>query len=109
MVARVWHGWAKPEHADAYEAMLKPEPLPGLGKLKGYRGSCVLRHNAAAEVEFTTILFWDSIEAIRAVLGSNYEVAVVPEERRRYLLHYDDKATHYEVASVHQLSGFELA
>jgi hypothetical protein len=25
MIARVWHGRTKPEHADAYESMLKPE------------------------------------------------------------------------------------
>lgn len=28
LIARVWHGYAKPEHADSYEAMLKPELLP---------------------------------------------------------------------------------
>jgi len=34
MIARVWHGYTKPEHADAYEAMLKPELLPGISKAK---------------------------------------------------------------------------
>ncbi len=29
MIARIWHGYTKPENADAYEAMLKPKPLPG--------------------------------------------------------------------------------
>ena len=43
MIARVWHGYTKPEDADAYEAMLKPELLPGVGKLKGYEGSYLLR------------------------------------------------------------------
>jgi len=32
MIARVWHGYTKPEHADAYEAMLKPQLLPGSAK-----------------------------------------------------------------------------
>jgi hypothetical protein len=35
MIARIWHGYTKPEHADAYEAMLKPEILPGISKAKG--------------------------------------------------------------------------
>ncbi len=78
MIARIWHGYTSPEHADAYEAMLKPEPLPGLGKIKGYRGSYVLRRNSGSEVEFITILLWDSIEAIRAVAGTDYETAVGP-------------------------------
>jgi heme-degrading monooxygenase HmoA len=103
MIARIWHGYTTPEHADAYEAMLKPEPLPGLAKVKGYKGSYVLRRAAGDEVEFITILLWDSLDAIRAVAGADYEVAVVPEERRRYLKRYDAKAQHYEVASLHNL------
>src|SRR6059036_652321 len=101
MIARVWHGYTKPENADAYESMLKPEPLPGLGKVQGYRGSYVLRRNSGTEVEFITILLWESIDAIRAVAGPNYEIAVVPEERRKVLTRYDANAAHYEIASVH--------
>ncbi len=105
MIARVWHGYAKPDHADAYEAMLKPELLPGISKVKGFRGSYLLRRELGAEVEFITIMLWDSIDAIRAVAGSDYETAVVPEERRRHLLRYDAKSAHYEVASVQGLVG----
>jgi heme-degrading monooxygenase HmoA len=104
MIARVWHGYTTPEHADAYEAMVKPEPLPGLGKVKGYRGSYVLRRNSGPEVEFITILLWDSIDAIRAVTGADYETAVVPEERRKVLSRFDARAVHYEVASVHGIA-----
>jgi antibiotic biosynthesis monooxygenase (ABM) superfamily enzyme len=68
MIGRIWHGYTKPEHADAYEAMLKPELLPGISKVKGYKGSYLLRRDAGAEVEFTTIMLWDSIDEIRAVL-----------------------------------------
>lgn len=106
MIARVWHGYTKPEHADAYEAMLKPEPLPGLSKVKGYRGSYVLRRNAGEEVEFITILLWESLDAIRAVAGADYETAVVPEERRQHLARFDAKASHYEVAARHGLADF---
>ena len=100
MIARIWHGYTKPEHADAYEAMLKPELLPGISKVKGYRGSYLLRRQAGAEVEFITIILWDSVDAIRAVAGPDYETAVIPEERRRYLSRYDAKATHYEIESM---------
>jgi heme-degrading monooxygenase HmoA len=103
MIARVWHGYTKPEHADAYESMLKPELLPGIGKAKGYVGSYLLRRVAGDEVEFVTIMLWDSIESIRGVAGPDYEAAVVPEERRKYLARYDPKSTHYEVVSTHGL------
>jgi heme-degrading monooxygenase HmoA len=103
MVARVWHGWTTPANADAYEAMLKPELLPGVSRKKGYRGSYLLRRDAAAEVEFITILLWDSLDDVRAIAGADYEVAVVPEERRRYLSRWDDRAVHFDVAATHGL------
>lgn len=102
MIARVWHGYTRPEHADSYEALLKPELLPGISQAKGYRGSYLLRRNAGAEVEFITILLFDSIDAIRAAAGhTDYETAIIPEERRKYLARYDAKSAHYEIASVH--------
>lgn len=103
MIARVWHGYTKPQHADAYEAMLKPELLPGISKVKGYIGSYLLRRVAGDEIEFITVMLWDSIESIRAVAGQDYETAVIPEERRKYLAHYDAKSAHYEIASIHHL------
>jgi len=31
-------------------------------------------------------MLWDSIDAIRAVAGPDYETAVIPEKRRKYLI-----------------------
>jgi antibiotic biosynthesis monooxygenase (ABM) superfamily enzyme len=104
MVARVWHGYTKPEHADSYEALLKPELLPGIGKAKGYRGSYLLRRNLGTEVEFITILLFDSIDDVRRAAGhDDYERAIIPEERRKYLSHYDATSAHYEITSTHGL------
>lgn len=104
MIARVWHGYTKPEHADAYEAMLKPELLPGIAKVKGYKGSYLLRRAHANEVEFITIIFWDSVDAIRAFAGPDYEASIIPEERRNYLSRHDAKCAHYEIASTHNVN-----
>ncbi len=101
MVARVWRGFTTPKDADAYESMLKPELLPGLSSVKGYRGSYLLRRIAGDEIEFVTIILWDSLDALKAVTGPDYEIAVVPEERRRYLSRYEQRATHFEIASTH--------
>jgi antibiotic biosynthesis monooxygenase (ABM) superfamily enzyme len=105
MIARVWHGSTRPEHADAYEAMLKPELLPGISKARGYRGSFLLRRNAVAEVEFITILLFDSIDDIRAVAGPDYEASIIPEDRQRYLSRHDERAAHYEVAATNGIMG----
>jgi len=103
MVARVWRGWAATrEHADAYEAMLKPELLPGISAKKGYRGSHLLRRDAGNEIEFVTILFFDSLDDIKAIAGADYETAVIPEARKQHLSRYDAIAVHYDVPATHR-------
>ena len=97
MIARVWHGWTNPEDADGYESHLRPELLPGVSKMKGFRGSYLLRRKAGEEVEFMTVLLWDSIEGMKALAGPDYETAVIPEERTKYLKRFDAKAAHFEV------------
>ena len=104
MIARIWHGYTKPQHADAYEAMLKPELLPGISKAKGYKGSYLLRRDAGKEVEFVTIMLWESIDSIRGALaGPDYETSIIPEERRKYLSRHDAKSVHYEIAATDNL------
>jgi hypothetical protein len=106
MIARVWHGYTKPENADAYETMLKPELLPGISKAQGSRASYLLRRNLGSEVEFITIMLWESIDAARTAAGrADYETAIIPEERRKYLSRFDAKSAHYEIAAVHGVDG----
>jgi heme-degrading monooxygenase HmoA len=83
--------------------MLKPELLPGLSKVEGFKGSYLFRRNAGNEVEFITIILWESLDSIRAVAGQDYETAVIPEERRKYLARWEAKASHYDVESVQGL------
>ena len=76
MIARVWHGATKPEHADAYEAMLKPELLPGISKEKGYRGSYLLRRDqGVATAKLTSFSFCSLL--IR-VATSSFDIALLP-------------------------------
>jgi len=105
MIARIWHGYTTPDHADAYESMLKPELLPGISKVRGYRGSYLMRRALGEEVEFITILLFDSIDDIRVVAGPDYETAVIPDVRRKHLLRWDEKVRHYEVAATHGIAA----
>jgi len=100
VIARIWHGYTKPEDADSYEAQLKPDLLPGVSAKPGFRGSYLLRRNIGDEVEFITVLLWDSLDHVRALTGPDYEAAVIPQERRKYLKRFDAKAAHYEVISA---------
>ena len=103
MIARVWRGYTKTADADAYESMLKPELLPGLSSVKGFRGSYLLRRPQGDEVEFITLILWDSLDDVRAIAGPDYGRAVIPEERRKYLTRHDAEAAHYEVVAKQPL------
>lgn len=96
MIARLWHGWTTPGNADAYETLLRAEVLPGIGRIVGARGAYVLRSALEDEVEFVTITLWDSLDAVRAFAGDDYEVAVVPPAARRLLSRFDERSRHYE-------------
>jgi hypothetical protein len=51
----------------------------------------------ADKVEFVTVMWFDSIEAVRAFAGEDYEVAVVPPKARALLSRFDARSQHYEV------------
>jgi heme-degrading monooxygenase HmoA len=99
MISRIWHGWTTPENADVYEDLLKSEIFVGIGErqIEGYRGIHLLRRDAGDEVEFVTLMWFDSLEAVRAFAGDEYEVAVVPPKARAVLARFDARSQHYEV------------
>src|SRR5262245_59119371 len=102
MIARVWHGRTTPQHAHDYESHLKPELLAGLSLQKGFRASYLLRRAVGNEVEFITIILWDSLDDVRAIAGEDYEHAVIPEDRLPLLTRYGTRAAHYEVVSTRE-------
>jgi heme-degrading monooxygenase HmoA len=99
MIARVWMGWATPENADVYQGVVSKKVLPAIAerRLEGYHGAYLLRREVNdGEVEFATIMMFDSIDSIRAFTGEDYEVAHVPAEARAVLTRFDQRAVHYE-------------
>jgi antibiotic biosynthesis monooxygenase (ABM) superfamily enzyme len=99
MIGRVWHGWTSPENADAYEALLRHEIFLGIQdrQIAGFREIQLFRRDLAAEVEFMTVMWFDSIESVRGFAGEDYEVAVVPPEARALLARFDERSQHYEI------------
>jgi antibiotic biosynthesis monooxygenase (ABM) superfamily enzyme len=99
MIARIWHGWTTPGNAATYETLLKEEIFVGIQNrhMPGFQNIQLLRRVAGDEVEFVTIMLFDSLAAIRAFAGDDYEVAVVPTAARAVLAHFDDRSQHYEV------------
>ena len=99
MISRLWHGWTSRENADAYEKLLRTEIFSGIAKrsIQGYRGIHLLRRDVDDGVEFVTIMWFDSFDAVKAFTGENYEVAVVPPKARQLLSRFDSHSAHYQV------------
>ncbi len=99
MIARIWHGFTLPANADAYEELLRTEIFEGIAGrgIPGFTGIELLRRDGAAEAEFVTIMWFETLGDVRAFAGEDYEAAVVPPKARALLTRFDARSTHYEV------------
>jgi hypothetical protein len=99
MICRVWHGWTTRANADAYERLLREEVFRGIAgrAIAGYQGIELLRRASGDEVEFVTMMWFESLDAVRTFAGTEYEQAVVPAAARALLSRYEERSTHYEV------------
>jgi len=99
MISRIWHGWTTPGNADKYEALLKEEIFVGIQErhIRGFKRIQLMRREVGEEVEFVTIMLFESLDAIREFAGDDYEAAVVPANARAILSRFDKRSQHYEV------------
>jgi antibiotic biosynthesis monooxygenase (ABM) superfamily enzyme len=97
MITRVWRGWTAPENAEKYETILREEWFETLASrvLSGYRGISLLRRELDGEVEFMTIMWFDDLDAVRAMAGEDYERAMIAPEARALFTRYEERASHY--------------
>ena len=99
MICRLWRGWTTPENADAYQRIVHHEVIPGIEarKIPGFRHIDLMKRDLGEEVEFQTLMWFDSLEAIKAFMGEDYSVSHVPAQARTILERFDSYALHYEV------------
>jgi len=99
MITRLWHGWTTLANADIYENLLKTEIFPGIAAkgVAGYQGIRLLRRARGEEIEFITMMEFDSWEAVKQFAGEDYERAYVPPKAREVLARFDERSRHYEI------------
>ena len=100
MIARTWRGAVRTTDAEAYAAYIDETGMQAYTATPGNQGAYMLTREVGELTEFTTLSFWDSVDAIRAFAGEDYETAVFYPEDDRYLVERDATCTHYEVASM---------
>jgi len=98
-IRRIWHGWTVPENADEYENLLRNEIFPSIEAkdIPGYRGIELLRRDHRDEVEFITVMTFDSIQSVIDFQGEDYQRSYVPASAQKVLKRWDQVSNHYEV------------
>lgn len=100
-VARVWRGWTTVDNADAYQAVAEGEVFPAIieRRIPGLVGAHLMRAEDVVdgEVEFTTIIWFDSLDSVKNFMGEEYRVAHLPENARAVLERFETHATHLHV------------
>jgi antibiotic biosynthesis monooxygenase (ABM) superfamily enzyme len=98
-IKRVWHGWTTKENADNYQNILDNEVLPGIEakKIPGYKKIEVLRIELEDEVEFVTIMTFESLQNVIDFQGENYKRCYVPDAAQKVLKRWDQESMHYEL------------
>lgn len=102
MICRMWKGCTTNENADAYASYLADDLFPLLERelsQQGYRGYHVLRFQRSDEVEFVTLVWFESLAAVRSFAGENHDLPVISYKASSLLSHYQDRCCHYELSS----------
>jgi antibiotic biosynthesis monooxygenase (ABM) superfamily enzyme len=99
VITRLWRGWTTREDADAYERFLLSELFPSMRAIPGFRNAEVLRRDDGSEVAFVTLTRFDSLAAITAFAGEDYETPVIEPRARVLLSRYDQRTEHYSTSS----------
>ena len=98
-IKRIWHGWTTKENANKYQNVLNNEVLPSIEakNIPGYRKIEVLRIELKDEVEFVTIMTFDSLQNVIDFQGKDYKKCYVPDVAQKVLKRWDLESTHYEL------------
>jgi len=100
MITRIWHGRTSVENADKYLVFVLHDGTKEYRETPGNLSVKVWRQIANDCCHFYTVTEWESIEAINAFAGEDYEKAVYYPEDESILLEFEEKVDHYESYDV---------
>jgi len=106
-ICRQWRGWTTPENADAYDRVVRGDVIPGIEAraIPGFRHIDLMRRDLGDEVEFQTLMWFDSLDAIIAFMGEDYAVSHILPAARAVLKRLDERAAHFEVLDRRPQTG----
>jgi DNA-directed RNA polymerase specialized sigma24 family protein len=99
VIARIWTGAVRREDGDVYAEYMRKTGVAGYVQTPGNRGIWMLRRDVDERTEFVMFTLWESLDAVKAFAGKDYETAVFYPEDERFLVERDLRASHFEVAT----------
>ena len=99
MICRMWRGWTALGNANAYEAVVRGQVIPGIQAMQvsGFRHIDLLRRDLENEVEFVTLMWFDDVDSITRFVGDDVTRSHVPPPARAVLARFDERVAHYAV------------
>jgi len=99
MICRVWRGWTTKDNAGAYERVVRGEVIPGIEarRIPGFRSIDLVRRERDDDVEFMTLMWFDSLDNVKQFMGADFEMAHVPPQAQAVLRDFDKRSAHYQV------------
>lgn len=107
MVCRKWRGWTTVTNASVYEELLRSTVLPGIEAraITGFRSIDMMRREIGGEIEFTTVMWFDDLAAVKAFVGDDHEIAYVPAAARAVLSRFDERAVYNDGFNRREQAG----
>ena len=99
MIARIWRGAVRAPDGDEYGAYIGDTGLAEYARTPGNRGAWMLRRDVGELTEFLTFTLWDSLDAVKAFAGEDYETAVYYPDDDRFLVEREATCAHYQVTT----------
>ena len=98
-IKRVWHGWTTKDNADRYQNILQNEVIPGIEvkNIPGLSKFEIMRIELQDEVEFLTMITFESLQDVIAFQGEHYQKSYVPDAAQKVLKRWDSETLHYEL------------
>jgi heme-degrading monooxygenase HmoA len=102
MIARVWYGWTTHENAERYEKLLREEVLLDIARrsIPGYKSAELFKRDAGDEMEFITLLRFETLDAVKIFAGKDYQCPVIPPEAKRLLKRHSERSLHYDIVPL---------
>lgn len=97
MIARIWSGKTKVEHAEEYTEFMRNRAVRDYQKTDGLVKLTFLKRTDSNHAYFELITFWKNLEVIKNFAGDDLEKAKYYPEDQKYLLDFPDRVKHFEV------------